>query len=534
MMILTPLSVTSCTTDSVDVVNEIIELLLSMLGWNPSTENTQDQEKGDVYNNGDGTIPSSVDLSKYFPPIGNQGSYGTCVVWSSGYALKTAMDAKSKGYTTAQLQNAQYQCSPIDLWHEIPKSGKSTGCNGSNFEPALEAMVSNGVDNLANVPFTNSKMTCDGVTGNGNSANKLAGYRIIAYTKDLQSDGPYGMTVSNFKYYLSKGYPILIGARLGESFMKWNSSSVLKSDTKDYNGQHAYHAIVVTGYDDSKGAFRVRNSWGTSDWGDNGGIWVDYNFFINQFIFGAWIAYNSDQKPSTTSAYHIALKAESANDLSGHVYSDVANSDGTRTLTYDIENNGTSTISSNKNWSVVYVLYNAKNLNEKAILFQDCYTNGVSKSQVYKNGVAVYPSENYATNVTLQSGETMAQTLGGSKMQFTYKIPTEINGKQLNGEYYMAMIVNPFNSLDENNFDNNYCFITGRNNVPLIFRDGKLTNMPSSLCDVRTLTGSHHNTYTGDELVAMLAHQLKNGSLRKLVKTETGLRNSKTVKKIMR
>ena len=35
-------------------------------------------------------------------------------------------------------------------------------------------------------------------------------------------------------------------------FMKWNSSSVLKSDTKDYNGQHAYHAIVVTGYDDSK------------------------------------------------------------------------------------------------------------------------------------------------------------------------------------------------------------------------------------------------------------------------------------------
>ena len=40
-------------------------------------------------------------------------------------------------------------------------------------------------------------------------------------------------------------------------------------------------------------------------------------------------------------------------------------------------------------------------------------------------------------------------------MQFTYKIPTEINSKQLNGNYYMAMIVNPFNSLDENNFDNN-------------------------------------------------------------------------------
>ena len=60
---------------------------------------------------------------------------------------------------------------------------KFTNYNGSNFEPALEAMVSNGVDNLANVPFNNSKMTCDGVTGNGNSANKLAGYKIIAYQR---------------------------------------------------------------------------------------------------------------------------------------------------------------------------------------------------------------------------------------------------------------------------------------------------------------------------------------------------------------
>jgi cathepsin K len=36
------------------------------------------------------------------------------------------------------------------------------------------------------------------------------------------------------------------------------------------------HAVVITGWDDAKGAWRVRNSWGTG-WGENGSAWVKYN-----------------------------------------------------------------------------------------------------------------------------------------------------------------------------------------------------------------------------------------------------------------
>src|SRR5690625_7623232 len=49
---------------------------------------------------------------------------------------------------------------------------------------------------------------------------------------------------------------------------------------------HAGHAMTIIGYDDSKGsggAFRVVNSWG-SDWGDKGYIWIDYQFFLNEFV----------------------------------------------------------------------------------------------------------------------------------------------------------------------------------------------------------------------------------------------------------
>ena len=53
--------------------------------------------------------------------------------------------------------------------------------------------------------------------------------------------------------------------------------------------QHAYHAMALSGYDDSKNAFRVRNSWG-EEWGDNGSIWVDYEFFINEFCTEVFMA----------------------------------------------------------------------------------------------------------------------------------------------------------------------------------------------------------------------------------------------------
>jgi hypothetical protein len=38
------------------------------------------------------------------------------------------------------------------------------------------------------------------------------------------------------------------------------------------------HAMLVVGYDDSKKAFKLLNSWGTN-WGDHGYTWVDYEFF---------------------------------------------------------------------------------------------------------------------------------------------------------------------------------------------------------------------------------------------------------------
>jgi C1A family cysteine protease len=41
------------------------------------------------------------------------------------------------------------------------------------------------------------------------------------------------------------------------------------------------HAIMAAGYDDSKEAVLIRNSWG-EDWGENGYFWMPYDYISNQ------------------------------------------------------------------------------------------------------------------------------------------------------------------------------------------------------------------------------------------------------------
>lgn len=72
--------------------------------------------------------------------------------------------------------------------------------------------------------------------------------------------------------------------------MSWSSSDVLKDDVPiTTNSMHKLHAMALVGYDDNKNAFRIRNSWGT-DWGDEGSIWVDYDFFIDNFCTEVFMA----------------------------------------------------------------------------------------------------------------------------------------------------------------------------------------------------------------------------------------------------
>lgn len=230
-------------------------------------------------------LSDKVMLEQYFPPIGDQGDKGTCVAWAVGYNLKTALNAIDNGWSPEMLSQTSNQTSPKDLYLGIPQAQKGAYCNGTGFEAAFNVLATCGAASMDVVPYTDLQ-GCNGA-GLGDTTNRIASYYHVINDGELPRLG-------QIKSYIADTIPLVIGARLGDKFMRWNSDKVISRDTYNYNGMHAYHAMVVVGYDDSRHAFRVRNSWG-ADWGDKGSIWVDYGFFCREFCFAVFMAENNNR-----------------------------------------------------------------------------------------------------------------------------------------------------------------------------------------------------------------------------------------------
>jgi C1A family cysteine protease len=226
------------------------------LGWT-GEDNLDEVPSATNFGFGNNNLPASADLGAHFPPIGNQGQYGTCVAWAVAYNGKTVLDGMDRGLSAGDLASAANQFSPKDLFTAIPDQQKAPDCNGTNFTFALDVLQERGVASMQTVPYTNlgdcSQNSLDPSWTQEASQNRIQYYRKIE------------PTVQSIKQNLANNIPVIFGARLADNFMTWNSDAVLSSSTTYNNvGQHAYHAMVISGYDDSKGpggAFRVVNSW---------------------------------------------------------------------------------------------------------------------------------------------------------------------------------------------------------------------------------------------------------------------------------
>src|ERR1700760_1736229 len=61
------------------------------------------------------SLPESVSLEKYCPTAGNQGNHGTCVAFTSAYAIATILYAKTHNITDKALIN-KYAFSPTYIY----------------------------------------------------------------------------------------------------------------------------------------------------------------------------------------------------------------------------------------------------------------------------------------------------------------------------------------------------------------------------------------------------------------------------------
>ncbi len=199
-------------------------------------------------------LPSSTSL--HMPPVENQGNEGSCVAFSLTYARSYEAFKRSGATSYSQSTNI---LSPEYLFNQTKTT---TSCSGSALLTALNFLKSNGVCTWASMPYTWSGCS---LMPTSTQTTEAANFRILGYSQIYASD------VTAIKTMLVNKRPMVCQIAPDNEFLNAGPSFIWKSFTTPMGT----HAIAVVGYDDSKNAFKIINSWGIS-WGDAGYGWIDY------------------------------------------------------------------------------------------------------------------------------------------------------------------------------------------------------------------------------------------------------------------
>ena len=528
-------STPSCTNDESETPQN------RSTGWqatdDPSTV-PQNVALPDFDGNAD-NLPNSIDLSQYLPPIGDQGQYGTCVAWATAYNCKTALEAIKFNLTQAQLQNESAQMSAKYLFTALPNDKKGDNCNGTDFTPALDVILQKGVATKASVPYTNlgncSQMNLDPSWDVDAAKHKIKYYRRIP------------PTVNDIKKALANKIPVVLGAKLDDSFMNWNSESVYQFATStDQVGIHSYHALCIVGYDNARGprgAFKVVNSW-SSQWGANGFIWVDYNFMVNGFGFASnpntpndknfFVAVNDEQKPDPNTPDPPSSGVELAPWIDADYSNPVSGKPTQRSMEFNIYNLGSSPAQASTGWGYAYIYYNAYNANDYGIVFYDNFSNSASipyKDYIEMSYPADPPSPAYGgitINCNIPAEDDLAnEFFDDIGLLRTYQMPSN-----LNGTYYLVMAVDVTDKFTESDESNNLFYTTDQEPKNFINGIGSRQNVLAgdafSFKNLLTRTQAkstknqqyrtavnalHRNAYTPAEIIGFLKKEATSGRL---------------------
>ncbi len=221
-----------------------------------------------------GILPSTFNLKNYTPQVEDQGDYSTCVGWSAAYYMRTIMEAKRLNIKGPEAIRA-LAFSPTYLFERI-KSPTDYQCQtGSSISDALDIMKAGGVATLKSAPYTcGNKYVA--------SEEEASAYKIEGYTTlfDIPSDASVDEKILSVKTALIESQnAVLIGMWVPNSFFQakeiWKAAP--NETIKDAVGGHA---MAVIGYDDTKNAFLIVNSWGNK-WANNGFVWASYKDLID-------------------------------------------------------------------------------------------------------------------------------------------------------------------------------------------------------------------------------------------------------------
>jgi len=204
-----------------------------------------------------GQLPRSVDHRSLLPKPGYQDRINSCVGWASAYAARTFLENFYRGWGV-DAQNKVF--SPSFVYNQI-NGGQD---RGSSIIHAVDLFKNQGAATLQTMPYT-----LDFTLQPPPQAKQEA--------TQFVTDGYERLDPKNtlaIKTVLASGNVVIFGMRTFENFTRYRGGVYDKVEGANLGG----HAMALIGYDDSKNAFLLINSW-SEQWGEQGYGWINYNTF---------------------------------------------------------------------------------------------------------------------------------------------------------------------------------------------------------------------------------------------------------------
>jgi len=250
---------------------------------------TAPSESYQVYS---GYFPNNFTLE--MPIVRSQGQEGSCVAWAVGYGAASYANFNIIGYFNEDgTINEQRVISPEYIYNQIKIGSCYAGAyfvDYNGYKGGLNILVEQGACSWATMPYSDQN-GCD-QQPNSTQIQEALQYKIKEYQRIPNSN----FTPDKIKGLLLNKFPVIIGMEVYENFM--NISNYENTYSQKIGNKRGNHAVVIYGYDETRQAYKVFNSWG-QDWGYDGSFWLSYDF-MDDIVFEAYIIRPEDSPTPPT------------------------------------------------------------------------------------------------------------------------------------------------------------------------------------------------------------------------------------------
>jgi C1A family cysteine protease len=203
-------------------------------------------------------------------PVRNQGACGSC--WA--FAAVSAFESSALFHNNVTYQQVQNIADGSE--QQILNCSKpgEYGCRGGWYHAAFELMTREGLVLEQSLPYQASDLPCPSIGNN---------LKFQAKTWNVVRDDIKVPNVADLKQALCEHGSLAVAVNATLLFQGYKGGVF----NENASNNDVNHAVTLVGWDDSKQAWLMKNSWGTA-WGENGYMWIAYG--SNNIGYGAaWV-----------------------------------------------------------------------------------------------------------------------------------------------------------------------------------------------------------------------------------------------------